>query len=398
MAKTFSKLTRPAMRKLVSGEKINEHGVTFERQASGDGVFSINIMVDGQRIHRVIGRESDGTTRTQAEEFIEKVRRDARENRLSLPKGRKVALSFAEAAEKYLVKLAEEDGKDLVMKRRRLHLHLMPFFGNAPLAKISSFDVERYKKFRLEQPAQRGRKKDGTPVFVGQTKAGTINRELAAISHLFNKAMEWGWIDRRPAKIRRYQEGSGRITYLSIEQMKVLIECAKQDQNAQIYPFIIIGLETSMRRMEILEIRRENVDLQRNTIYIPKAKAGAREQPITQHLAEFLEGYMAGLPKGTPWLFPSPSAKGGHTTDIRKPFRRVVEAAGMNPDEVVRHTLRHTAITHLVQAGVDLPTVKRISGHKTLIMVERYAHQNGEHIRTAMDKLEGRYNLKKDAA
>ena len=77
--------------------------------------------------------------------------------------------------------------------------------------------------------------------------------------------------------------------------------------------------------------------------------------------------------------------------DIRKPFRRVVIAAGLNPDEVVRHTLRHTAITHLVQAGVDLPTVKRISGHKTLLMVERYAHRNGEHIKAAMDKLEDRY-------
>jgi hypothetical protein len=40
---------------------------------------------------------------------------------------------------------------------------------------------------------------------------------------------------------------------------------------------------------------------------------------------------------------------------------------------------------------VDLPTVKRISGHKTLIMVERYAHANGEHIKAAMDKLENRY-------
>jgi integrase len=60
---------------------------------------------------------------------------------------------------------------------------------------------------------------------------------------------------------------------------------------------------------------------------------------------------------------------------------------------VVRHTLRHTAITHLVQAGVDLPTVKRISGHKTLIMVERYAHQNGAHIQAAMDALEARYTV-----
>jgi site-specific recombinase XerD len=62
----------------------------------------------------------------------------------------------------------------------------------------------------------------------------------------------------------------------------------------------------------------------------------------------------------------------------------------MNPDEVVRHTLRHTAITHLVQAGVDLPTVQRISGHKTLSMVARYAHQNGADVRAAMDKLEAR--------
>jgi hypothetical protein len=42
------------------------------------GVFTVNVMVDGQRIHRVVGRESDGTTRTQAEEFIEKVRSDAK--------------------------------------------------------------------------------------------------------------------------------------------------------------------------------------------------------------------------------------------------------------------------------------------------------------------------------
>ena len=74
-----------------------------------------------------------------------------------------------------------------------------------------------------------------------------------------------------------------------------------------------------------------------------------------------------------------------------KPWKRVVKAAGLDPSEVVRHTLRHTAITHLIQAGVDLPTVQKISGHKTLEMVLRYAHQNGEHIQAAMDVLEKRY-------
>jgi integrase len=148
-----------------------------------------------------------------------------------------------------------------------------------------------------------------------------------------------------------------------------------------------------MRKSEILSIRREEIDLQRRVIYVPKAKAGAREQPITEHLGEFLASYAAALQPGNPWLFPSPGAKAGHAVDVRKPFRRVVAAAGLDPDQILRHTLRHTAITHLVQAGVDLPTVKRISGHKTLAMVERYSHQNGTHIQAAMDKLQARFKL-----
>ena len=64
--------------------------------------------------------------------------------------------------------------------------------------------------------------------------------------------------------------------------------------------------------------------------------------------------------------------------------------AGLAPAQVVRHTLRHTAVSHVVQAGVDLPTVQRVSGHKTLAMVVHYAHQDGAHVQAAMDKLEGR--------
>lgn len=397
MAKSFSKLTRPAIRRLPVGGKIHEHGITFERTRGGDGVYTVNVMVDGERIHRVVGRESDGTTRTQAEEFIQKVRRDARDGRLSLPKGRKVALGFSAAADKYLDRLEGGDGRDLKMKRTRLDSHLKRFFGNVPLTKISTFDVERYKKQRLQEPAVRGGTRSnpkGTArpgaTSASTTKPGTVNRELAALSHLFNKAIEWDWIDRRPALIRRLKEDRGRIVYLTVEQIDRLTAAAKQDENPHVLAFVVIGLETAMRRSEILGIRREHVDLDRLTIFVPKAKAGAREQPITRRLAEFLRAYLATLAPDVPWLFPSPASATGHATDIRKGFRRAVAAAGLDPDQIVRHTLRHTAITHLVQAGVDLPTVKRISGHKTLIMVERYAHANGEHIREAMERLEKR--------
>lgn len=399
--RNFIRLTRPAMRGLAPGKRIAEHGITFERLANGDGVFSVNVMVDGQRIHRVVGRESDGTTRTQAEEFIQKVRQDAKDDRLALPKGRKVALSFRAAAEKYLARLEEEGGKDLRMKRNRLIRHLLPFLGSMALSKIGASDIERYKHLRGKELSFRGgdrvssaAKAEGSKPSAKAcvTSPGSINRELAVLSHLFSKALEWGWIDSRP-KIKRLKEGSGRIDYLTAKEAKRLVECARLDSSSQIHLFVVIALETAMRLQEILSIRRENVSVDRRVIFIPQAKSGAREQPITSHLAEVLGAHMAAQPKDSLWLFPSPRSKSGHTKDIRKPFRRVVSAAGLDLEKIVRHTLRHTAITHLVQAGVDLPTVKRISGHKTLAMVERYAHANGEHIQDAMDKLESRLHV-----
>jgi len=123
---------------------------------------------------------------------------------------------------------------------------------------------------------------------------------------------------------------------------------------------------------------------------IPDAKAGMREQPITSGLADYLERYIESLNDYSEWLFPCATSTTGHTVAIEKPFRRVVADAGLQSN-VCRHTLRHTAITHLVQSGVDLPTVARISGYRTLAMVSKYAHANGEHIQAATDKLERRY-------
>jgi integrase len=379
MAITFSKLSRPNIRKLEAGQKISENGISFERLANGDGVYTVNIMVDRQRIHRTIGKESDGVTRTQAEQFIEQTRTAAREDRLTLPKGRKVALSFEAAAISYIERLQQEGGKNIDKKRRQLAQHLVPFFKSKPLSKIATFDISRFKKQREDQCAA----------------PATINRELAVLSHLLNKGIEWGWINTKPGKITRFREDKGRITYLTPEQCARLLEEAKTDQSPHIFPFIIIGLSTAMRRMEILLIRREHVDLARRRIFIPEAKAGSRDQPITQELVTFLEGHIAALPKGTDWLFPQVGSRTGHVVDIRKAFRRSVERAGMDPDQVLRHTLRHTAITHLVQAGVDLTTVQKISGHRTLSMVARYAHANGNHIDAAMDKLEDRLTLAK---
>jgi len=374
MSQKFIKITRPNIRKLQPGQRLAEHGIEVDCLKNWDIRFSINIMVNGERVHRRMGTESQGVTLTEAQELLEKLKTDARHGRLNLPKGRKLHLTFQEAADKYLKRLEEGNGKDIEPKRQRLKDHLTPFFGSMIISKISTFDVDRYKKTRMDKgPAP-----------------GTVNRELQTLSHLLSMAVEWDWIQYKPCKIRKLKENEGRITYLTQKQISRLYKEAKNDTCPYIYPFVHIGLETGMRRMEILSIRIEDIDVDKRTIQIPKAKAGARTQPMTADLAKYLKDYLKGFSEQKGWLFPAIS-KTGHTMEIKKQFKRVVEAAKLDATEVSPHVMRHTAISHLVQAGVDLPTIKLISGHHSIQMVERYSHQDGNHIKAAMDKLAKRY-------
>lgn len=368
----MTQLTRLALRKLEPGQHLTASGIRFDRLLNGDGRYTVELMVDRVRIHRVVGLESQGVTLTQAEHLIAQWRADARRDRFSLPAGRKVTRGFSAAADHYLERLESGQGKNLEQKRQQLTQHLKPFLGDKPLSHIAPFDLQRYVKTRQ---------------LAGAANA-TINRELACCSHLLHRAVEWGWVERA-VKVPRLREENQRLVYLTPEQMDRLLNAARADVCWAIYPFILIGLHTAMRLMEILAIRWEHVDLARRVIHIPVAKAGARDQPITGELADYLAGLRAMMADAV-WLFPGESSASGHRIAIEKPFRRVVAAAGLNPQEVTRHTLRHTAITHLVQAGVDLPTVQRISGHKTLAMVARYSHQSGEHIAAAMDRLSER--------
>ena len=371
MALRFERLNRPAIRRLKPGEKITEHCITAKRLGNGDIRYSVNIMVEGERIHRVIGKESEGTTRTQCEEFIERVRTEAREDRLSLSKGRKLHLTFAEASQKYVQRLEETGGKNIKAKRRQLKHYLCPFLGNQRLDAVTSFTVDRYKKRRQDAGAA----------------DGTVNRELATLSHLFNRAVEWKWIKALPCRIAMLPESAGRIVALSDTQAQALLRAAMEDEDPYCWLFVMFGLNTAMRHSEILRARFDQLNLDGKRLFIPEAKAGMRQQPITPELAEILckERDTSDDPDG--WIFPSPrpgASTTGHRHRMDKPFRRAVKRAGLDPSQMTPHVMRHTAITKLVKAGVDLPTIQKISGHKTLAMVLRYTHVHGSHIDQAM--------------
>src|SRR5437868_1640883 len=370
MSLRFSRLDRTSMRRLLAGQVINEHGITVERLGNGDLRFSVNLMVDGRRIHRVIGRESDGVTRTQAEEFIERARSKARDDRLDLPKGRKLALSFGEAADRYILNLEEANGKNLTSKRRQLRLYLKPYFGTMRLDAITSFTIEKYKKRRRDEKAS----------------PATINRELATLSHLFNRAIEWKWIERVSSKPTKFAESGGRIIALTDEQCDRLMRAAVGSPDPDLYLFVASGPNTAMRHGEILAARWDQLDWANRRLFIPDAKAGQRDQPLTAELADLLAQERDMREDREGWIFPSPhqDSKTGHRARMDRAFDETVKSAGLDPKLITPHVMRHSAITKLVQAGVDLPTVQRISGHKTLAMVLRYTHVHDQHIDEAI--------------
>ena len=370
MALTFARLTRPAIRALAIGERIAEHGITADRLKSGDVRYTVDMVCDGQRIHRVVGRESEGVTRHQAEVFIEQARTEARGGRLNLPKGRKIALLFGPAGDDYIKRLHASEGKNIARKASHLDMHLKPYFGTARLDKISEFAVKGYRKARKDAKAA----------------DATVNRELATLSHLMRSAARWGWIKRDdlPA-IDKAREGQGRIVKLSDAECNALMAAAVADQDVDLWLFVAIGLGTGMRHEEITSIKWTEIDFVRRRIFVPLAKAGSREQPMPVELATMLEAERKQAKDSDGWVFPSlhVGTKLGRRQYFTRPFKRAVIAAGLDPAKVTPHVMRHTVVTKLVHAGADIPTIMKISGHKTVAMVLRYTHVDATHIDAA---------------
>jgi integrase len=72
--------------------------------------------------------------------------------------------------------------------------------------------------------------------------------------------------------------------------------------------------------------------------------------------------------------------------NFRTAFERAIRKAQING--FTFHDLRHTFASRLVMAGVDLPTVQALMGHKTIAMTLRCTHLSSEHKQHAVAALE----------
>jgi integrase len=385
LALKFTKLTADAVRKLsysdIAGDRtIHEHGISFERLKSGDGRWKVSVQVDGQRISRAIGMESEGVTRHQCEVFIEQKRTEAREDRLSLPKARKTGMRFSEASKEYL----SSDGlKDITNKKIAMR-HLDAFFGDMVLSQITVDDINVFKAKRSSETTRvGGDRKTGKGGFDRPVAPATLLRELAVLRHLFGFIVGKKWVPSMPV-VKGFKPDNERLTYCTNEQIDKILEYAQvASRSPNIYPFMLLGFTTGMRMDEILEIRLENIDVDRKMIYVPHAKKGQRDQPLTPSVAEYLSQY-----KGqTGWLFPSDTSKTGHVVNIKKSWCTVVRAAGFDPRQVIRHTMRHSVATHATRI-TDLKTAQRITGHADVQSLLRYTKTNSGLVEAAMANLD----------
>lgn len=375
MSRRVGNLSRDAIKGLKAGASITEGGITATRIADGDTRWTVNVMISGRRVHRVIGKASEGVDWAACLAFVERVRTEERQERLSLPTGRKTWLSFKQVAERYLDRMERGGGRNLKAKKQHLNQWLIPYFGNQRADTLTEFTVNTYKRRRLDQKAA----------------AGTVNRELASLKHMLRDAAKAKDIKVVPCTFAMLTESKGRTIVLSNEEADALMKGAVADQDPDTWLFVAFGLNTAMRHSEILRARFDEIDWDRGRLHVGKAKAGGREQPLTPALVAMLRGEREQRSDPVGFVFkprgPTKSTD-GHRHTMQKSFARAVTRGGLDVERITPHVMRHTAITRLVEAGIDLPTIQRISGHKTLAMVLRYAHVSGAHIDAAVAALD----------
>ena len=163
-------------------------------------------------------------------------------------------------------------------------------------------------------------------------------------------------------------------------------------------PEFTLALETGMRRGELYSLDWDRVDLKRRQLLLLRTKNGtARVVILTTAAVAALEEL-----KERSDLAPSVclTRYGEPTASPCAWFELVMqEAVKENPllHDVTWHIFRHTYISRLVMAGVDLRTVQELAGHKDIKMTVRYAHLAPAHKLAAVDRLT-EYRLEQEQA
>jgi integrase len=247
-------------------------------------------------------------------------------------------------------------------------------FGNLPLRRFSTLVVEEYQSMLMTKGL----------------KPASVNKNVSIIKAMIRKAVDWRMVEEetleRIRTVKHLQENNARLRYLSKEECVALVDVCE----AHLKPIVITALNTGMRRGEILSLKWDNVDLKHGFINLTLTKNGeSRQVPINGTLGATLQGLERRL--DIPYVFFDANT-GKPYASVKRSFNTACRRAGILDFHF--HGLRHTFASHLVMAGVDLTTVSRLLGHKTLTMTLRYSHLSPNHVSRAVDILDETIGMK----
>lgn len=229
------------------------------------------------------------------------------------------------------------------------------------VAELTTRDIDRYAMWLSEQGLS----------------GATVNRKLAALSTVLRVAHDRGHIDKLP-KFTRRRESAGRLRWLTREEEVAVWRHLEPDMR----DLCTVLVDTGMRLGEAWRLEARDIDLVHSRVHVWETKADKpRTIPLTQRARGILER-RAEAAHGP--VFDTICRK----TAIRR-WRRACRAAGIDDNELVIHSLRHTCASRLVQAGVEIKVVQEWMGHRSIQTTLRYAHLAPANLEAARDRLEG---------
>jgi integrase len=326
-------------------------------------IWYVDFGVDGRR-----KRMSASGEKEEALKMLAAKRTDILRGALGFEK--KQVLLFSDFAEEYKKIKAETLSIRSVEVRVK---HLVRFFRDIPMSKITPQMVEEYKQKRLKQKVKVS--KDAP---VRTVKGSSVNRELATLKNIFNVALrQRRFRGENPVSSVSFFPEQARDYVLSREEVGRLLEAADE----RLKKIILIALNTGLRKGEILSLKWSQINYSDGVISFARTKS---IKFLRVPMNSVVLGVLESIERKGDYVFPGRWEK-GHISDSKKPFEIARAKAGL--PELRFHDLRHCAGTYMAMAGVPLTTVGQILGHRDIKTTTRYINPNDENRRKAVNAL-----------
>jgi integrase len=298
------------------------------------------------------------------------------------------AMTVAQLCELYV---REAEGRvktsTLAMDRSRIDCHVVPLLGNRTAAGLTLRDIARFQADIAAGKTAKGRKGGrGGRTTGGQ---GVAARSVGMLGTILEFARRHGIIASNPARgVEKFPDRkAGRfLTFEDISTLGMIIrEAEARGESRTGLAAIRALLLTGCRRMEMLALPWEWVDLKARCIRFGDTKSGAQLRPIGGAAVKYLS--TIPRPDGCRWVFPADRGD-GHFIGVPRVLARVCTLGGL--DSITVHTLRHSFAAVAAELGFSELTIAGLLGHSVPGVTARYAHVPDSALIAAADRVSAR--------